>query len=115
MADMSLRNSVILAKVETVYGVDIVPAAADVVLCSIPQHAVSGNKRERNYARASMSPLPYGLGYKKQTIQFSCELKGPNDPLLPATPTYLEPLLESCATLPVEGPRQTPSGFVPPR
>ncbi len=103
MAEKLTRKGVVLAKVEDSYGVDIVPAAVDLVLCGIPQHAVTGNKRERNYMRDSLSNAGFVVGAKKQTIEIICELKGPGNVVAPKTPTYLEPLLQACGLVAADG------------
>jgi len=76
MAEKNLRNTVILAKVETTYGTDANPGATDAVLCGIPDYGFSPDKRERNFVRTSLSPLGFAVGAKRQTITIPCELKG---------------------------------------
>ncbi|MCE5333847.1 MAG: hypothetical protein LLG06_04590 [Desulfobacteraceae bacterium] len=98
-----LRKGVVLAKAETAYGTDATPAAANVILCSVPTHAMAGEKLSRNYMRNSLSQAPFVVGYKKQTISFSCEFKGPNSTEAPDTASYLDALLEACGLVGASG------------
>jgi len=103
VADKLMRKGVVLAKVETTYGTDAAPLAANVVLTSVPQYGVSGNKQTRDYMRDTLSPAGFSVGAKKQTISFSCELKGPNIPATPDTATYLDALLQGCGLVGASG------------
>lgn len=103
MADKLMRKGVVLAKVETTAGTDAVPTATNVVLTSVPQHGVSGNKQVRDYMRDTLSPTGFTVGAKKQTISFSCEFKGPNSVPTPDTATYLDALLQACGLVGASG------------
>jgi len=75
---MPLKNrALILAKVESSYGVDASPAAGtDAVLCEPPSLSLVSKKLERNNVRSFMgknAPVNVGEGLK---IAFTTELKG---------------------------------------
>ncbi|MHC1728577.1 MAG: phage tail tube protein [Syntrophobacteraceae bacterium] len=101
--DHLLRKGVVVVKQEANYGVDSLPTSTNVVLCSIPQHAVSGEKYVRDFMRNTLMSQGFSVGAKKQTISFSCEFKGPNNVGAPETPTYLSDLLEACGLVETEG------------
>ena len=103
MADKLTRKAVVLAKTEVTYGTDPVPAAANIILCSPPQHGITGNKQTRDYMRDTLSPSGFTVGAKKQTITISCEFKGPNLAGTPDTATYLDPLLQACGLVGASG------------
>jgi hypothetical protein len=96
MGDIYTRMGVILAKSETSYGVDSLPTEVDAIMCSAPEQTISGDKRDRNVIRASLSPVGFGIGAKRQTIKFSVELKGANVPAALSTLTQLDPLFKAC-------------------
>jgi hypothetical protein len=97
MGDIMTRSAIVLAKSEVNYGVDPVPTAANAILTSVPDYGLSGDKRERNVVRSTFSPTGFGVGAKRQTIKFSVELKGANDPISLADPSQLDVLLKACA------------------
>lgn len=103
MAEKLVMKSVILFKLETNYGVDITPAATDLVLCSVPTFGISGDKKNRNYIRDSLSSAGFSVGAKRQTISFSSELKGPNNALVPDTPSYLDQMLQAAGMISAAG------------
>lgn len=115
MSEKLLRKSVILAKIESSYGTDPTPTeAANAILCSLPEFAISGDRNERNFVRDTLSPSGFAIGAKRQTIKFSCELKGaygdPNDPCYLDTLFQMCGLLKTVITEPVVGPiSYTPS------
>jgi hypothetical protein len=103
MAEKLVMKSVILFKLEDTYGVDITPTATDLVLCSVPTFGITGDKKNRNYIRNSLSSAGFSVGAKRQTISFSSELKGPNTPLAPDTPSYLDPILRAAGMIVADG------------
>ena len=103
MADKLTRKGVVLAKTEVTYGTDVVPAVANIILCTVPQYSPTGDKQTRDYMRDTLSPLGFNVGAKKATITFDCELKGPNLPAAADTATYLDPLLQSCGLVGASG------------
>jgi len=86
----------VLVKRETFHGIDAEPDTDYLVLCSVPQHSVGGDKMTRDYMRNSLSSSGFSVSGKKQTISFSCELKGPNNPVSPGLETYLHTLIRCC-------------------
>lgn len=98
MADLKLmRRGVILAKVESTYGQDASPTNVDGVLCSVPMVSFQANRAERDFMRGSISPYGFAVGAIQQTLQFTTELKGPNDSSNPDTPTHIDALMRACA------------------
>lgn len=71
--------SLILAKVESVYGTDSAPeASTDAFVCTIPELTVQGEHRERKLAKPGLGPAKgINVGQGMQ-ITFSCELIGTN-------------------------------------
>ena len=72
-----MRRRVILAKAESTYGVDPVPAAengVDVKMSSEVQ--VSGDKKERDVVRDSLSPLGHVIGSKVYNMPMEFEGRG---------------------------------------
>lgn len=96
MAEKNLRNTVVLAKVETTYGTDSAPDGTYAVLCGIPDYGLNPDRRERNFVRKSLSPLGFAVGAKRQTISIPCELKGANVPATLSTACQLDDLLQMC-------------------
>lgn len=73
------RRSMILAKLETTYGQDAQPAGTNAILVTVPSLTPTGTALERDFARASISPLPVVVGEKFYEITFDTELKGSGD------------------------------------
>jgi hypothetical protein len=92
---MQKDRTLILAAIETNYGVDATPvAASNAILCSVPQFSVVGRKVERLNALQFMgkgAPLNIGEGLK---ISFSVEIKG--DGSAPDSPPEFGVLLRAC-------------------
>ena len=90
-----LSNRVLLlAKVETTYNVDSVPTVgSDAFLVDAPDFSVEPNVLERNFAHASLSPLPISIGRKLAKVTFKHELKGSG---ANQTVSKLGPLLRGC-------------------
>lgn len=74
---MLTRKSVVLAKIETEYGVDPVPtAAANALLVTNPEIEPAGETLKREYVRSTLSPLRFLRGSKQYEVTFETELKG---------------------------------------
>lgn len=74
---MLTRKTVILAKVESVYGQDPTPTpAANALLVKDVDLRVDGEMVERDFLRATLSPLEFVRGMKEIELAFSTELKG---------------------------------------
>jgi len=91
---MLKSKAIVLAKIETTYGVDASPtAAANAILCEEPEIEVLGKKLERNNTRSylgALTPLNIGEGIK---ISFGTELKGSGTA---GTAPEIGPLLRAC-------------------
>lgn len=89
------NKAIILAKVETTYGVDPTPtAAANAILCSAPQIEIVG----KNVVRAAIVPyygtlakINIGEGIK---VSFEVEVRGAG--AVPSTPPRIGALLRAC-------------------
>ena len=91
---MLTRKAVILAKIQPTPGVDAVPtAAADSVLCSVPQVTPEGEKIIRDFVRSSLSPMGHVIGIKSVNLKFDVELKGSGTA---GTAPEIGPLLRAC-------------------
>ena len=77
---MLFEKSVILAKIESIYGVNSIPTASlDAFITSVPTFTVLGDHRERNVARAGFAaPAGVNVGQGLQ-IEFAVELVGTDD------------------------------------
>jgi hypothetical protein len=93
---MLKTKAVILAKVETTYGVDAVPTAAtNAILCESPDVEILSKKVERNNVRpyyGSLAFVSIGTGLK---ISFTTELKG-NGAAPASTPPEVGCLFRAC-------------------
>ena len=70
------RKALLLAKRETVAGVDAVPTAAlDSVLVNDPEFSVDPNVLEREFVAQDLSPFEHIIGRKLASISFTTELK----------------------------------------
>lgn len=83
---MLIRKTVILAKIESTYGVDPVPTVgANALLVKDVEIKPAGETITRDFLRSSLSPLTHRRGIKHQTVSFVTELKGAGTPgALPA-------------------------------
>jgi hypothetical protein len=93
---MDIERAVILSKVESTYGQDATPAAADAIVCSIPEIKVNGEKIERKAAGASKSPWAHRIGIKDIEISFEVELRGYGAAYSASNLPEVSPLLRSC-------------------
>jgi hypothetical protein len=74
---MLTRKTVILAKVETTYGTDSTPTpSANAILVKNVGVRPIGESVERDFYRASLSPLEFVRGMKEYELTFETELKG---------------------------------------
>ncbi len=74
---MLTRNTVVLAKLESSYGMDATPTSpTDAILVSAPDLKVDGEVVTRDFVRQNLSPNGHVIGKKKVTCSFKCELKG---------------------------------------
>jgi len=100
---MNRTKAVVLAKLETAYGVDPTPTSgANAILCELPEFEVLGKKLERNFTRGfygTLPPVNVGEGLK---LSFTTELKGggltgAGDPVVYAViAPEIDPLLQIC-------------------
>lgn len=74
---MLTRKTVILAKIESNYGVDPTPTvSADAILVKDVDIKIVGEVLERDFLRDALSPLAFARGMKHAEISFTTELKG---------------------------------------
>lgn len=77
MAHGLIKRELLLAKLETTYGIDPTPAGTDAVLVENVNHAPDRLRMVRRPAiRASLGELQQIYGGMLQAINFSCEVKG---------------------------------------
>lgn len=70
------RKSLILAKMETTYGVDSVPTGSlDAALVSEPDYTVDITVLDRDFVRDDLSPLGKRVGRKLASVSFGMELR----------------------------------------
>jgi hypothetical protein len=71
------NRTVVLAKLESSYNDDPVPAfATDGILVEAPDYQVDPSVLERNFARNDLSRLPHRIGRKLARMTFTTELRG---------------------------------------
>lgn len=91
---MNKNRAVILAKIESTYGVDAAPSAAtNAIFCSEPEIEVQTKKIERANVRSTYGaqlPINIGEGVK---ITFACEARGSGTA---GTAPEIGPLLRAC-------------------
>lgn len=74
---MLTRKTVILAKIESSYGVDPNPtSAANALLVSDVDVKPFGEAIPREYVKSSLSPVPFVRGVRSVEVSFRTELKG---------------------------------------
>ncbi|MEN6439776.1 MAG: phage tail tube protein [Syntrophobacter sp.] len=74
---MLTRKTVVLAKIESVYGTDPLPTpSADAIAVSDLNLAPAGEMVERNILRGTLSPARFGMGTRSIEATFRTELKG---------------------------------------
>lgn len=74
---MLVRKTVILAKIESTYGVDPTPSpSANAILVKNVDLRPTGEVLDRDFLRSSLSPLPFVRGIKEVEVSFETELKG---------------------------------------
>lgn len=92
---MLKTRALILAKIETSYGVDPTPTpSANAILCEAPEFETIGKKLDRANVKSYFGTLPHvalGEGLK---ISFSTELKGVGS--TPSTPPEIGVLFRAC-------------------
>lgn len=90
-----MRNTTILAEIESVYGTDPVPTgAANAMLASDMKISLSSNNVDRNLMREYFGASEQLVGTKYLTIDFSVELAGSGTA---GTAPAWGPLLRACA------------------
>lgn len=91
---MWTRKAIILAKKETTYGTDIVPVAAtNAIMCSEPQIKAIGKRLDRNYSRATLSPVQHLMIGETYEVSFTTEIKASGTE---GTAPEIGPLFEGC-------------------
>lgn len=111
MAAKLVRRTLVLAKLESTYGVDSIPTAAlDAILVSAPDVSVDGQKLERDFVRATISPLAHRIGRKVVKVSFTTELKSNGSTMNGDTNFALEidPLFQACGFMPTYTAETTP-------
>lgn len=74
---MLTRKTVVLAKTESLYGADPLPApSADAIAVSDLEIRPAGEMVERNILRGTLSPSRFAMGTKSIGITFRTEIKG---------------------------------------
>ncbi|MHC1727954.1 MAG: phage tail tube protein [Syntrophobacteraceae bacterium] len=74
---MLTRRTVVLAKIESSYGIDPLPMpSADAILVQDLEIKPGGDAVERNYLKACLSPLQFRRGAKSVEVSFKTEMKG---------------------------------------
>lgn len=100
---MLSKRALLLAKIESTYGVDPTPApGTNAILVNDPKIKVSGEVLQREFARSSLSPLAPVIGMKEVEVSFSTELKGPGTANQGGADDIpeIDPLLQACALSP---------------
>lgn len=87
---------VLLAKVESEYGVDAAPDATNLVICSDPDYGVEARNLQRNYSRPTMTPLLPYVGGAIQRLGFGAELVGGGLNVSTLQAPRVDPLLQAC-------------------
>ncbi len=91
------RRTVILAKLETTYGVDAAPTGANAILCnSAVDVKPQGEVLKRDVLRDTLSPSGHVIGAKTIDFEFPVELKGGGLVTLVVQAPEYDPLLQSC-------------------
>ncbi len=83
---MLTRKTIVLAKLESTYGIDPAPVpSADTILVQDLELRPSGDAVERNCLKGSLSPLQFRRGSKSVELSFKTEMKGTgNKGVIPA-------------------------------
>lgn len=87
------RNTVILAKAETTYGVDASPTGSDAVLVSNPSSKLGTNNARRGFVRPYFGASEELVGTKWRDMAFNCELVGSGTA---GTAPQWAPLVKAC-------------------
>lgn len=69
------NNTTVLAKVETTYGVDSVPLAANAIFSELPSIALQVEALQRNFVKSNLSPIQAIIGRKSINLGLRTELK----------------------------------------
>jgi len=94
MSERYLRNSTVLAKIETTPGTDAVPTgAANAILCGEPSHEVNYDNKERNVLASYFGAKAQLAGVKYAKLSYPVELAGSG---AAGTPPAYGPLLRAC-------------------
>lgn len=88
------NRALLLAKVETTYNVDVLPApATDAFLVSATDVKINPNVLKREFYKPSLSPLGIAIGRKLASVTFTHEVKGSG---LAASAPKLGTLMKGC-------------------
>jgi hypothetical protein len=91
---MLTKKTVLLAKIESIYGTDPTPAeAANAVMAYEPEITVNADMKERNPGNSDLSRFPELRGKTFCELKFSTELKGSGTP---GTASRQDPLFQAC-------------------
>lgn len=90
-------KALVLAKVETTYGVDALPTAAlNAILCADPEYGVLDSKVERANIKPNFGAKRFTAIGEGQTLSFTCELKGNGTTGAGITAPEIGTLLRGC-------------------
>lgn len=100
---MLKKRGLVLAEIETTYGVDPAPiVGSNAILVEDPQVKVSGEILKRNHVHSTLSPLAHIIGMKEVDITFKTELKGSGTAQVGGATDIpeIDPLLQACGMNP---------------
>jgi hypothetical protein len=96
MAEILTQRALLLAELETTFGVDPVPSpSTDAFLVAEPDYSVEVTELERDFARQSLSPLPIAAGRALAKVKFKHEVRS-NGIFDGVTPPRVGRLLRAC-------------------
>ena len=94
---ISMKNAVVLAKIETTSGTEQAPSATDAILCTDVQiDPLAGSAIDINYVRPYFGGFPSMRVDDFVTCSLTCDLVGNATPATPGAP--YDALLRSCGT-----------------
>jgi len=105
------RKATVLVGLEPAYGG--LPPEYRGLLTTAPEYSPEGDDLQRDFTRTTLSPIGGTVTNKRQTLSFSTEAKGANNPADPAQATHFHPLLLACwltTAVVLRMPAGSPSG-----
>ena len=76
MTVLLTRLAVLQAAIETTYNTPVALGVGDGFLVSDPKFSLKPNVLERNFVRQDLSPMPFIIGRKLASMEFTTELRG---------------------------------------